>query len=99
LVHVRNGEKAVEICSQYGIKLVLYDLSMPVANDYQTINLIRKNTPEIGIIGQTAYSNYADEKKAMEAGCNDYLSKPIKSDLLLMRISQFVNHSKKQVNC
>ncbi len=98
LIHISNAEKAVGICSQNDIKLVLYDLSMPAAIDYQTIKLIRKNHPEIGIIGQTTYSNHVDEKKALEAGCNDYLSKPIKGDLLLMRISQFVNQGKKQIN-
>ena len=74
----RNGSDAVEICrSNPDIDLVLMDIKMPVMDGYTATREIRKFNPELVIITQSAYGLVGDKEKAMEAGCNGYLSKPI----------------------
>jgi CheY-like chemotaxis protein len=59
---------------------------MPVMNGYEATRQIREFNKTLPIIAQTAYGLKGDREKAIEAGCNDYISKPINSALLLKKI-------------
>lgn len=62
--------------------LILMDINMPEMDGYETTRAIRKFNKDIKIIAQTAYALSGDRDKAIEAGCDDYISKPInKNDL------------------
>ncbi len=84
VLHAKNGLDAVEACrSHTEIDLVLMDIKMPVMNGMEATRQIRTFNPDLPIIAQTAYALGGDKEKALSAGCNDYLTKPIlKSDLL-----------------
>jgi len=83
-----NGEVAVELCKKYGdIDLVLMDINMPVKNGYEATKEIKKLFPNLPIIAQTAYAMGGDMDKILEAGCDDYISKPIKRELLIEKIA------------
>jgi CheY-like chemotaxis protein len=55
----------------------MMDVKMPQMDGYDATREIRKFNKEVIIIAQTAFSLYGDEEKAIESGCNGYLSKPI----------------------
>jgi len=87
-----NGYEAVEICNKRpDIDLILMDILMPEMNGYEATREIRKLNPNIAIISQTAYGLSGDRQKSLEAGCNDYLSKPINHIELLELIQKHLN--------
>ncbi|HEY3369971.1 MAG TPA: PAS domain S-box protein [Prolixibacteraceae bacterium] len=76
---VVNGLQAVEACRENpDIDLVLMDISMPEMNGYEATRQIRQFNSKIIIIAQTAHALNGDSEMALEAGCNDHISKPIK---------------------
>jgi PAS domain S-box-containing protein len=83
ILKVKTGAEAVEVClKNKDIDLVLMDIKMPGMNGYEASRQIRQFNKEVVIIAQTAYALMGDREKAIEAGCNDYISKPINQDLL-----------------
>lgn len=53
------------------------DLKMPGMDGYETTRLIKRLFPELPVVAQTAYAILGDREKALDAGCDEYLSKPI----------------------
>jgi len=83
ILKVRTGVEAVEVClNNVDIDLVLLDLKMPDMNGYEAARRIRQFNKDVIIIAQTAFGLLGDKEKAIEAGCNDYISKPILTDEL-----------------
>jgi PAS domain S-box-containing protein len=79
----RTGVEALEICrNNPDIDLILMDIKMPEMDGYEATRKIREFNKEVVIISQTAYVLEGDREKAIAAGCNDYISKPIKKDEL-----------------
>ena len=60
------------------IDLILMDIQLPDINGYEVTKQVRTFNTNVPIIAQTAYAMYADVVKALEAGCNDFIAKPIK---------------------
>jgi PAS domain S-box-containing protein len=88
-VVVRNGLEAVEIChNNPEISLVLMDIKMPEMNGLDATQKIREFRKDLPIIGVSAYAMIGDMDKAVNVGCNDYLTKPLNSDLLLSAINK-----------
>jgi PAS domain S-box-containing protein len=84
IIRALNGIEAVDICSKNpNIKLVLMDIKLPYMNGYEATRRIKQQNPGLPVIAQTAYAMLEDRNKAIEAGCDGYISKPIiKADLL-----------------
>jgi PAS domain S-box-containing protein len=82
----RTGVEAVEACrNNPDIDLILMDIRMPDMGGYEATQQIRRFNKEVIIIAQTAHGLTGDREKAIDAGCNDYISKPInKTDLLAL---------------
>ena len=79
----RTGVEAVEIClNNPDIDLILMDIKMPVMDGYEATRKIRQFNKDVVIIAQTAYSQNSDKEKAIETGCNDFISKPFGLALL-----------------
>ncbi|MFP4556463.1 MAG: ATP-binding protein [Bacteroidales bacterium] len=95
LIWAKDGEEAVNICKEKPhVDVVLMDIQMPKLNGYEATAAIRKMNPNIRIIAQTAYAMPNDNIKCIEAGCHDYISKPINSNLLLEKIDNHLTISK-----
>ncbi len=78
-----TGLEAVDICrNNADLDLVLMDIQMPQMNGYEATKEIRKFDTEVVILAQTAFALEGDKSKTMEAGCNGYISKPIKKEEL-----------------
>jgi len=89
ILYADNGLDAVTICRKNpDIDLVLMDIKMPQMNGYEATREIRKFNKDIVIIAQTAYALSSDREKALEAGCNNYISKPINRDALVTMIEK-----------
>lgn len=69
------------------IDLILMDIKLPEMNGYEATKEIRKFNKKVKIIAQTAYALSGDEDKALEAGCDSYISKPVKMEKLLDTIN------------
>ncbi len=90
--HANNGKEAVEIfTSNQDIDLILMDIKMPIMDGYEATQNIRKINNEIPIIALTAYTMSSDRKKALQAGCNDHIPKPVKPDKLIEVIKKYLN--------
>jgi CheY-like chemotaxis protein len=64
------------------IDLVLLDLKLPDTNGLEVVPIIKKIAPEAVIIAQTAYAHDTIRTQALLAGCDDYISKPVRSNEL-----------------
>ena len=94
IIEAKTGIEAVEICrNNPGIDLILMDIQLPEINGYEATRQIRKFNKEIVIIAQTAYGLSGDREKAIESGCNDYITKPIKKEVLLALIQKHFKKS------
>ncbi|PKQ68461.1 response regulator [Labilibaculum manganireducens] len=82
-----NGIEAVDICQKNDkIDLVLMDIKMPLMDGYEATKKIKKIRPNLPIIAQTAFALLGDKKKSLENGCDDYIAKPVKKDILIQLI-------------
>jgi PAS domain S-box-containing protein len=89
VMRAENGLQAVECCrSNPGIQLVLMDIKMPLMDGFEATKQIRKFMPGLPVIALTAHVTTEDEKAAIAAGCNEYVSKPI-SKAKLLEIIEF----------
>ena len=85
-----SGKEAIEMVKKHSdIDLILMDIKLPVMDGYEATRKIREFNREVKIIAQTAYALEGDRAKALQAGCDDYISKPIKEKLLLRKLSDF----------
>lgn len=87
----KNGIEAIEICENNSIDLVFMDLQMPDMNGYEATEILKKKLPHVPVVAQTAFAMSDDREKALEAGCDDYLAKPIKSKDLLSVVEKFID--------
>ncbi len=75
----KDGYEAVSLCkSNPEIDLVLMDVKMPIMNGLEATKIIKSQRPYLPIIAQTAYAMISYKQEAINAGCDDYLSKPLK---------------------
>ncbi|MEI6050382.1 MAG: PAS domain S-box protein, partial [Bacteroidota bacterium] len=90
VLKVKTGVEAIEACrNNPDIDLVLMDILLPVMNGYKATRQIRQFNKDVVIIAQTAYGLSGDREKAIEAGCNDYMTKPINKNELLTLIQKY----------
>lgn len=89
VLKARTGLEAIDICrNNPDLDLILMDIQMPVMGGYEATQQIRQFNKEVVIIAQTAYGLSGDREKAIDAGCNDYISKPINKAELLAKIQK-----------
>ncbi|MFN8258971.1 MAG: ATP-binding protein [Bacteroidales bacterium] len=77
-LHAENGIETVEICRNHpDIDLILMDIKMPKMDGYEAARMIRSFNKDVIIIAQTAFALNGDKELAIQAGCNEYITKPI----------------------
>nr|MDA3911740.1 PAS domain S-box protein [Bacteroidales bacterium] len=88
---VTNGQEAVDAVENHSdIDLVLMDIKLPIMNGYEATRKIREINKDIVIIAQTAYAISGDREKAIAAGCDDYVSKPIVRKTLMDKLVKYL---------
>lgn len=94
-----NGQKAVDIVNnEENIDLILMDIRLPVMDGCEATRRIKEFHPEIPIIAQTAYAMEHDRERIFNAGCDDYLTKPIHFTELLSTIDKYFCQFTQQVH-
>jgi CheY-like chemotaxis protein len=96
-ISAENGLEAVEKVREEGqnIHLILMDINLPLMNGYDATRKIKKLQPEINIIAQTAYAMQGEKHKCIQAGCDNYISKPVKTDKLFSLMAKYLSEKKK----
>jgi len=96
LLFASNGLEAIEACmGNPDIDLILMDLKLPEMNGYEATKRIRAFNKNILIIAQSAFALTGDRDKALEAGCNEYIPKPIDTNELFALLRK---HIQKEVD-
>jgi signal transduction histidine kinase/CheY-like chemotaxis protein len=92
IVHAWDGNEAVEcVKNNPDISLVLMDIKMQKMDGYEALRLIKQIRPSIPVIAQTAYALSYDKTQTLQAGFDNYISKPIAKDTLIEIISGYLN--------
>lgn len=88
-----DGQIAIEKAHSNEPDIILMDLSLPVIDGWEATRRIKANpdTQQIPVMALTAHATAEDEKKARDAGCNDYETKPINFNRLLEKIAVLTN--------
>lgn len=91
IIYVETGAETVEACRKRpDIDLVLMDVKMPDMDGYEATKQIRQFNTDMVIIAQTAYALAGEREKAIAAGCDDYISKPIEKKELVRLVSKYI---------
>lgn len=82
LLVAKDGAQGVALAAEKHPDLVIMDMALPVMDGYEATRRIRQQFPSMPVVGLSSHAMPGDAEKAMAAGCNDYLTKPIDEDLL-----------------
>jgi two-component system, cell cycle response regulator DivK len=90
VISARDGQQGLELTATEQPDLILMDLSLPVMDGWTAVRQIKANPAlkDIPIIALTAHAMAGDRERALAAGCDDYLSKPIDLSLLTVKITK-----------
>ncbi|MBN2610719.1 MAG: response regulator [Bacteroidales bacterium] len=89
IYHARTGIEAIELFrNNSDIDLILMDIKLPKMDGFEATRKIKQLSPEIPVIAQTAFASETDRQKSIEAGCSDYIAKPVSSSLLIEKINK-----------
>ncbi|MFO7737876.1 MAG: response regulator [Desulfatiglandaceae bacterium] len=92
VIEAANGQEGVKLAERERPDLILMDLSLPVMDGWEATRQLKANdnlrsTP---VIALTAHAMKGDEEKALAAGCDDYLVKPLDEDELIAKIQKYL---------
>jgi two-component system cell cycle response regulator DivK len=90
LAIAKDGEQGVAMASQEKPDLILMDMSLPLIDGYEATRRIRATGARMAIIGLSAHAMSGDSERALAAGCNDYLTKPLNDALLFEKLDRFL---------
>ncbi len=92
LLYAETGEEAINIFdSNPDVSLVLLDLNLPEINGFEVLKHIRKKNKDIPVIVQSAYVLSGEKEQSMRLGASYFLEKPIRLDVLLDTINNYLN--------
>jgi two-component system, cell cycle response regulator DivK len=99
ILYADNGIRAFAEClKNTDISVVLMDIKMPVVNGLESTRLIKKYKPQIKIIAQTAFAMPEDKQKCINAGCDDYITKPVIPEELYTKLVRMFSFTESNVN-
>jgi CheY-like chemotaxis protein len=95
LVTAGDGEQGVAVAKSERPDLILMDMSLPIVDGWEATRRIKaiEEFKDVPIIALTAHAMAGDREKALEAGCDDYLTKPLDDDLLYEKLDYFLGDS------
>ncbi len=93
IIEAENGEQALAAIAKARPDLILMDIQLPVMDGYTATRRIKADPAlrSIPIIAVTSYALSGEEKKAREAGCDDYIPKPYSPRELLAKVRQYLS--------
>lgn len=91
LLWAKDGNEAVSMFKEYQPDLILMDLKMPKMDGLEATRIIRSYSTNIPIVALTAYAFEADKEKAFDAGCDDFITKPVSEEALMEVLNKYSN--------
>lgn len=92
ILHAHDGEEAVELAkNNSSISVAIMDIKMPNKDGIQATKEIKAQNPDITIIALTAYAMPGDKDKVFNAGCDEYLTKPVLKDDLFNLLNKYIS--------
>jgi len=91
IIRAENGFEAIECAKNNKVDIILMDIKLPIMDGYEATRQIRQFNKDIPIIAQTAYVMSGEEEKTKEAGCNDYLTKPLRIKTVLDALAKYLD--------
>ena len=88
---VANGNEVLQKALTRQFDLILMDIQMPHMNGFEATKALRKEGITTPIVAQTAYAMKGDDKKCFEAGCDDYMPKPINRSRLVAILDKYLS--------
>lgn len=87
----KDGKETIDICRDNDkIDIILMDIRMPFIDGYEATRKIKEFKPNLPIIAQTAYALNSDYQKVFDAGCDEYITKPILGKILFQKMKKFL---------
>jgi CheY-like chemotaxis protein len=86
----KNGKEAVEMVESEKPDMVLMDMKMPLMDGLEATRQIRVSHPDLPIVALTANAFDSDRQRALEAGCNDFVTKPVSAPVCLEVIAKYI---------
>ncbi|MBQ8681823.1 MAG: response regulator transcription factor [Bacilli bacterium] len=93
VVVAENGSEALDIFYERQIDLIIADIMMPVMDGYEMVKYLRDNKEEVPVLFLTAKSTFEDKRQGFELGIDDYVTKPIDYEELLLRIKALLRRA------
>jgi CheY-like chemotaxis protein len=92
VIEAVNGQEGVELAERERPELILMDLSLPIMDGWEATKRLKANNElrSIPVIALTAHAMVGDQEKALAAGCDDYLVKPLNEDILMAKIAKYL---------
>lgn len=93
VITAENGSEALDIFYEKQIDLIIADIMMPVMDGYELLKHLRDNNEDVPILFLTAKSTFDDKKMGYDLGIDDYVTKPIDYEELLLRIKALLRRA------
>lgn len=92
---VDNGQQVIDTAMSQKFDMIFMDMQMPVIDGFKATTHLRQKGMNVPIIALTAYAFDGDRQRCIAAGCDDYISKPVDSDIMKSMVEK---HCRKTVN-
>jgi len=89
VITASDGEEALEKIESGKFSVILADMSLPKISGWELIGIIKEKHPATPLIAVTAHAMSGDKERALKAGCDDYISKPLKPSLLVEKVKKY----------
>jgi CheY-like chemotaxis protein len=96
VVFAMDGQQGVDLARSERPDIILMDMSLPVIDGWEATRRVKADdaTRSVPVIGLTAHAMAGDREKAIEAGCDDYDTKPVELDRLIAKIERLIGAAK-----
>lgn len=99
LLHAPSAEKAIELCeSSIIIDIILMDMRLPGIDGFEATRIIKRMRNNTPVIAQTAYAMENERKDCIDAGCDQYITKPFDQEILFEVINSFLVNKEEKIN-
>ncbi|WP_297985958.1 response regulator transcription factor [uncultured Oscillibacter sp.] len=89
-----TGDQALHLLGEQAVDLMIVDIMMPGMDGYALVRQLRENRMEIPVLMATAKTEFADKKEGFEAGADDYMTKPVDLEELVLRVRALLRRSR-----
>ena len=89
-----TGDQALHLLGEQAVDLMIVDIMMPWMDGYALVRQLRENRMEIPVLMATAKTEFADKKEGFEAGADDYMTKPVDLEELVLRVRALLRRSR-----